>query len=210
VAILAAAPIEQWIRGTLEPGRARWLGRLVGAGGAAMASAGLYLAYRGVEDYPVLVTPGRVVAALLTVGGLAVLAGAGSLARRRPLAAPAAFAATLVALYLLAAIWVLPAANAHKSARPFCEELARIVPRERPLRSYRSWHWRASYVYYADRTIDPIESPRELERYWAEPGAVFLLVERDRLDEVLAIVGRAEPRLAREIGGNAVYLFTNR
>ena len=210
MAILAAAPVERFILGTLDRGRQRWLRGLVGAAGAAMAAGGLILACRGVEEYPALVTPGRAVATLLVGAGLVVLAASTALGRRRPLAAPAAFAAAVVALYLLAANWVLPAVDAYKSARPFCEKLAALVPRETPLRSYRPWKWRASYAYYADRTIETIDSPGELERFWNDAGQVFLLVERDRLDEVRETLGDPRPRLAQPIGGNAVYLFTNR
>ena len=129
---------------------------------------------------------------------------------RRPRAAASILVSVLVTLYLLAAIWVLPAADSFKSARPFCEDLVRVVPGEKSLRSYRPWRWRASYVYYADRPIPPIESPQELARYWAEPEQVFLLVERERLDEVRRVLGPLEPRLGRTVGGNAVYLFSSR
>jgi len=209
VAILATAPIDLWLRGLLDPWRRRLLHALIGLAGAALAALGLLLAYRGIDEYPTLVAPGRMVAALLATGGLAVLL-LSSPPVRRPRAGARVFAAVLVALYLLAAIWMLPAADSFKSARPFCEELLRLVPPERSLRSYRPWSWRASYVYYTDRTIAPIDSPPELERYWAEPSEVFLLVERDRLDEVQRVLGPVEPRLARQVGGNAVYLFSNR
>ena len=39
---------------------------------------------------------------------------------------------------------------------------------------------------------------------------MFLLVERDRVDEVQRVLGPLEPRLGRTVGGNAVYLYSNR
>jgi 4-amino-4-deoxy-L-arabinose transferase-like glycosyltransferase len=209
VAILASAPIERWLARALDAHRKRVLEVLVGLAGATLAACGALLAIRGIERYPSLVPPGRALAVLLVAGGLAVVLLA-TAPLRRPRAAAAVLAATLVALYLLAALWVLPAADSFKSARPFCERLVGTVPAASSLRSYRPWKWRASYVYYADRAIPSIDSPQELERYWAESEEVFLLVERDRLDEVQRLLGPLEPRIDRAVGGNAVYLFSNR
>ena len=210
VAILAAAPVERWVLGTLDRARQIGLRALVALAGAALAATGLFLTYRGVADYPALAGPARAVATLLVGTGLTVLLAALALGRRRPLAAPAAFGAALVTLYVLAAAWVLPAANAYKSARPFCEKLGALVPREASLRSYRPWKWRASYIYYADRTIAAIDSPEELVRSWSGPDPLFVLVEADRLTEAREALGGPAPLLSQRIGSNTVYLFTNR
>jgi hypothetical protein len=183
-------------------------GWLALAGGLFVVLA-VVLLVRVVDGYPALAAAARAVAVVCATGGAATLAGV-MLGRRWPMAAPAACAATVVSVYLLAAVWALPAANAYKSARPFCTNLRAIVGDDDPLRSYGFWRWRASYVYYADRRIENIDSADELSAYWDSGQQVFLLVERGKLDEVRGLLGEAHPVIGQRIGSNEVYLFTNR
>ena len=59
-------------------------------------------------------------------------------------------------------------------------------------------------------TIPNIESREALLEYWARPEEVFLIVELGKLEEVRAILGPAVPLLARTVGSNRAYLFSNR
>ncbi len=143
------------------------------------------------------------------VSGASVLSGL-LIRRRVGMAAPAALFATVVSLYLLAAVWLLPAADHYKSARPFGEKVRALVPADRPLRSYALWKWRASYIYYCDRQIPRLQDERELRRFWNRDDRVFLLVERAGVDEARSVIGEVQPLVWDEVGSNAVYLFTNR
>ena len=115
--------------------------------------------------------------------------------------------ASVVGIYLVAAVAVLPALNARKSHRGFCSEMNARVARDAPLYGYRLWRWRASYSYYSDRSIRSLETPDELARYWRRSEPVYLIVERGMLDEVRRVLGPIEPLVAREVGSNAVFLF---
>jgi len=209
VAALAAAPVERLVLGTLDLWRRRAVVFLLAAIGLTFVAGGVYLKLEVIGDHPDVGAAGPAVGMLLVGGGAAVLTCL-VVRRRWPMAAPAALFAAIVSLYLVAAVWVLPATNAYKSARPFCQKLNAIVADDLPLRSYRFWKWRASYVYYADRPIERIVTSRELERYWGQDRQVYLLVERGMIEEVRSVVGEVEPVIADEIGSNAVYLFTNR
>jgi hypothetical protein len=181
---------------------------LVAAGGLFLALA-IYLIEAVVGAYPSLETAGRALAVLAGAGGVAILAG--TLMRGRwPMAGPAALVATVISVYLLAAVWVLPAANAYKSARPFCFKLQALVGEDAPLRSYGFWSWRASYSYYTDRSIENIDSPGGLRRFWSRNERVFLLVERGRLEEVRKLLDDATLLISDRVGSNEIYLFTNR
>lgn len=209
VAALAAAPIERLISGTLDRVRRRAMTGLLAVGGGLFLALGIYLLGRGVEDYPALETAGRGLAVLSGVGGAATIAGL-LFGRRWPVAAPAALVATVISVYLLAATWVLPAANAYKSARPFCTKVQALVGEDDPLRSYGFWMWRASYAYYTDRAIENIDSSAELRLFWNRDEQVFLLVERGKLKQVREVLGSSDPLIGERIGSNEIYLFTNR
>jgi 4-amino-4-deoxy-L-arabinose transferase-like glycosyltransferase len=208
VAMLAAAPIERLISGTLDRTRRATISGMLAVAAGLFIALAVYLVGWVIDSYPAVETVARSLALLTAVGGVAVLAGV-LLQRRWPVVGPAAFAATIISVYLLAATWALPAANAYKSAKPFCSKLQALVQADDPLRSYRFWRWRASYTYYTDRSIENIESPAELEQFWGQDGQVFLLVERGRLEEVRSVLGDAKQLIHDRIGSNEIYLLTN-
>jgi 4-amino-4-deoxy-L-arabinose transferase-like glycosyltransferase len=209
VAILAAAPVERLICGTLDRARETAVRTMLALSGGLFLASAFYVSGWVIDAYPEIELPGRSLTLLAAAGGVALLAGT-MLWNRWPMAAPSAFAATLLALYLVAGAWALPAANAYKSARPFCIKVRSLVGSEAPLRSYRFWRWRASYQYYSDRTIENIDSPEELRRYWSADEPVWLLVERGRIDEARALLDGATTAAHAAIGSNEIYLLTNR
>jgi 4-amino-4-deoxy-L-arabinose transferase-like glycosyltransferase len=209
VAILAAALADRFLGGRLERWRnlsVRWV---LGAQGLLLLCAGIYLRTVALDRYPIMARPGGAVALLLVAGGAAILSGL-ALRGRAPLAAPAALFSSVACLYLLAGAWLLPEIDVYKSARPFCQQVNAEVGPDEPLSAYRQWKWRASYVYYADRRIDLIDTPQELLDYWARPEQVYLLVEQRRFDEVQDLLGHPDPVIQRPLGTKRVYLFTNR
>lgn len=207
VAVLAAALGERWLEGRL--GRWRTVAaRLLLAALGLLLLTGAYALTFGLVRIPTeaLESASRATAALLLAGGIAVLAG---IRWRRGFAAASALFGFVVAIYLLAATFVLPAFDAVKSHRPLCEAVNGHVAADQPLYGYRLWRWRASYSYYSGRKIRSLDSAEELWEYWNRPEQVFLIVERGMLDEARTVVGNSRPLIARAVGDNFIYLFTN-
>ena len=211
MAILVAGFAERW----LTDGCGRWRARLAQLLHIVLGlvfAAGGYLLVSGswIADLPVaLERPAQLLGATSLVGGLLVL-GASLAQHRRRLIASAALFGTVGAIYLVASAGVLPAANAFKSHRPLSESIKARVATDQPLRGFHEWRWRASYSFYTGRPIPNIESREALREYWARPEEVFLIVEQGRLEEFRAILGPAAPLLARSVGHNRAYLFSNR
>jgi hypothetical protein len=113
-------------------------------------------------------------------------------------------------VYLAASATALPAADVFKSHRPFCEAIRAHVGPSAALHGFHEWRWRASYSYYTGRPIPNIESDTALVDYWQRPERVFLVVERGRLEHARRLIGPLEPLEVRAIGGNVVYLLSNR
>jgi 4-amino-4-deoxy-L-arabinose transferase-like glycosyltransferase len=205
VAILASGVIDRLLRTTARRRGVFALSALVALVLALAALAGVFRA----RAYPGLERPAMTLAAVLVPGLVLVV---WSLVRRAraPAGPPLALAGMLATLYVVAGTIVLPAVDPLKSARGFCEALHSLVDPAAELRSYGSWQWRASYVYYARRRIPRLETADELRAYFARPDRVFVIVERGAVPEFERIVGPSEPILGAEIGANAAYLFTNR
>jgi hypothetical protein len=203
---------ERWCSGRLDRARRAVAAGLAGLLGLLLIVGGIVLVGRGPWVEPPSPTWGLAVTvegAVACGGGVLVLAGllAG---RRRPVAPAAAAWAAVFVLYLAAAATVLPAADAFKSPRPFCDAvLARVGPDD-PLRGYHEWRWRAGYSFYVDRSVPNLASPAELREYWSRPERVFLIVEEGRIDEVAGILGEIRPLATRAIGDNRAYLLANR
>jgi 4-amino-4-deoxy-L-arabinose transferase-like glycosyltransferase len=209
VAILVSGVVMRRLEGVLPRWRARAFDLVVGVLAVVLVGAAAALAVHVASTYPDLAGPARAVAAVALVGGLVTLIALRA-ARRRPAAAPAALLVTVLGIYLVAAVWALPAADARKSARPFCEELVARAGPDDPIASYRLWKFRGSYAYYSGREIARMETPDELTVYWSRPDRVYLIVERGRVEEVREILGGVDPVYGRDIGSNAAYLFVNR
>jgi 4-amino-4-deoxy-L-arabinose transferase-like glycosyltransferase len=208
VAILASGVVDRAARGVASAARRRAVWILSASVALAVALAAV-LAVSRAAVYPGLERPACTMALVCAAGAGLV---AWSLVRRdrRPAGPAIALALTLAAAYAVAGAGVLPAINSLKSARGFCEELNLRVGSGAALRSYGSWQWRASYVYYARRRIPRLETDDELRAYFGGPDAVFVLVERGALGDFHRVVGPVEPILGAAIGSNAAFLFTNR
>ncbi len=206
VAVLVSGVGQRWFEGRLGAGRSRALLVLHGAFGAIFAAGAAYCWLRVFPAYPAIATSVAATALLLAVGGVCLLAAVGLRSR----AVATLLLGTVVALYVLAAGSVLPAADAYKSWRPFGEAVRVRVAPDRPLHAYRIWKWRAAYTYYSGRRIARLESKQELEAYWSRDDEVFLIVERGMLPEARSVLGDTKPLEATPLGSNFAYLFSNK
>ena len=118
--------------------------------------------------------------------------------------------ALCVSLYTVAGVWVLPAADIYKSSRYFSEQIAERVGPDDALRLYRPWRWRASYSYYLNRSIPPLESPEALQRFFAEPQAGYVIVEGDLDSGAAAALGDSRPLVTRRVGSRMLRLYATR
>jgi hypothetical protein len=200
---------RRYLDGEMERWRATALRWLLAGVALLLVAAGGYLGIVLVNEFPLAAASGRALALLLVGVGAATLVGL-LLWRRSSAAAPAAIFAGVACLYLLLGARVLPEVDVYKSARPFCQRLNAIAGSGEPISAYRQWKWRASYVYYADRRIDAIDSPAALREYWARDERVFLIVEEEWHDEVHAVLGGREPLFGRQVGSRRVLLYSNR
>jgi hypothetical protein len=154
---------------------------------------------------PELAAPARVLGALLAGGAAAAIAAVFS--RRRALrAVPATLVVVVALVWGIGGTWVLPGANARKSARPFAERMNACVGEDAVVASYRFWVWRAGHAYYADRTFVPLDDEPALAGFALAPGRRFVLVERGHRAEVERVLG-SPPVLSASIGGNEAHLF---
>jgi len=208
VALLVSGLFEQLATGTIPRWRKRLLDTIVGATGLLLLAGAAYVLLVAIDDTPMLSAEGRALGLLMAAGGTAILTGL-LMRRREPLAATSALFAVVVSLYLLAAVWVLPAVDRYKSARPFSDEvIARVAP-DRPLHIYGGWKWRAGYAFYTGRRIDRLTSTAALASYWDDPREVYLIVEGDP-GEVLSVIGDTPPVVSGRVGSQRVHLFRNR
>ncbi|MGH9459030.1 MAG: ArnT family glycosyltransferase [Thermoanaerobaculia bacterium] len=122
--------------------------------------------------------------------------------------APLALFAIVLAAYLGAALWGLPAADAIKSDRSFGVALRqRAGPGGENVVSYRLWGWRAGYAFYAGRTIPNLSTPAELRSWTRRHGLDYIVVEEEDRPELQVLLPTAKRVLDRRIGSRWVYLF---
>ncbi|HEX5041870.1 MAG TPA: glycosyltransferase family 39 protein [Candidatus Polarisedimenticolaceae bacterium] len=201
VAILVSGPLMRWMDGGALPRwRRTWTVGLLAV--LALAALGLAAALVIVPPRraPVLEVTGRVAAAVLAAGAAALAA---MLVRSRRRGAAIAAWGMFAAFYLVAAAALLPAADAFKSARPFCRAMARHVAPGDRVASYRFWRWRAEYTFYGDRAIESLQTPEEL-RAWR---GRFVLVEDWALPEVRRVLGDGPVALTGRVGGGTIVLL---
>jgi 4-amino-4-deoxy-L-arabinose transferase-like glycosyltransferase len=208
-AVLASGVAERFLDRRLARGRTRATAVLLAALGLLAIVAALVLWLRAVQLYPDLAPEIRALVLLLLAGGATVIAGV-LFIRRATTAAPTALFSLVMVVYLVAAVAVLPAVNAYKSARPFCQRTAAVVPRESPIASFGFWSWRASYTYYLGRPIPNLETVADLRAYWSRSDQVYLIVQSTELDEARAVLGHATPWVQSRIGSRTAFLFSNR
>lgn len=209
VAILVSAYAERMLLGALGKVRRRSGLVIAGALGVLLIAGSIAIYSRVLERYPLIGGGGVALAAVLLVGGLALLVSL-PLQSRRQIALPAALLTFVVSFYLVIGGWVLPAINVYKSARTFCNEVKAQMEPDQPVRTYRTWQWRASYTYYMGQALQRIVSADELRDYWNRPERVFLIVEHARVEEVREVLPGTEPLVARSVGSREVFLFSNR
>lgn len=174
--------------------------------GALMIAAAAFATTRGVAAYPDLASALIGLAALLGVTGIAVLCGI-VLSRRLPSLASGSLLTGIAALYLVAAVWLLPSMDSRKSARHFAEAVdQRLDEISGKVVSYRLWEWRAEYAYYAERTIPGLERPKELATFWRNTRAPFVIVEGAHLGEVRETLPNSNILVHARIGERDAYL----
>ncbi len=118
-------------------------------------------------------------AAAMGLGGAVAAAWAW---RRRPAAAAAMLAAGMAVLGLTLALYLLPAFDVFKSARPLSERLlAESAPGE-------PWavlpHLDPAFLYYIGRPGVPVGDEAALRTFLERPGRLWLLAERDDVERL--------------------------
>ena len=121
--------------------------------------------------------------AVAALGVAAVAAFVFALRRRAP-AAAASLAAGMAVLVWAAAFYLLPKFDVFKSARPLSRVLAAELAPDEPF----AIHPRLdnTFLFYTGHRAVPVASADELRAFLDRPGRGWLLVERDRWDEIAA------------------------
>ncbi len=143
----------------------------------------------------------------VVVGGATILAAL--ISRDRVRRASFCFLAVLVTLEVGIAGWLLPYANAFKSARAFATASATIAGDD-PISGYKLWVWRADYPYYLGRSIGRIEDAAGAARVWNGAQRHCMIVEGWAREDFLAAIGPATPQAAHDVGSKRVELYCNR
>ena len=209
VAVLAGEVALAFVTGRLGPKRRRWFLGIAAAlcGGFVVGGAAILVgSFLRISD------PGAVPVAFL--GLAALVAGAfvafDLLRSRTRVAAPFSLAVATVVVYLAAGGVTLPALDAYKYARPFCEQVGRLVRPGDDVVSYAFWKWRAEYRYYLGRPITNLTEAGALREAWIGSRRIVLFVESARLDSARQVIGDAAPALEGRVGRGSIYVFTNR
>ncbi|MEM8930476.1 MAG: hypothetical protein AAGE94_04845, partial [Acidobacteriota bacterium] len=209
VAALAAIVVDRRSRKLQTEGSAAWWLTTLAFGGlgALFLLGGLALLSPWVDVPASLRIHARVLGVFVAVWGL-LLVTAKWWMRERPAFAPALLLYGFAWLYGMASLWVLPAADAVKSARGFAEQIdRRVTAPGKPIASYRFWDWRAGYVYYTDRSIPNMKQPAQLLAFWRRNDEAHVLVEAPHAEEVERLLPLAELVHRARIGGREAFLF---
>ena len=208
VAILASGVVDRWIYGgRLERGARPAAIVAFSALAILFAAAGIGILVPVVEIPKTLSQVATTLGILLASAGLALGTGV-VLARRRPALAPISLLGSMVALYLVASVWALPAVDPMKSARGFAVEMnRRLEATGGTVASFRFWSWRSGCAYYANRSIPNLESPEELEAFWQTQEAGHVLVKERHKAELRSLLPQAPIVLEGKIGDREIFLF---
>ena len=200
-----SAPLTRWIAGVPLPRwRSVWVRTVLAIQVVALLGLAFALVRIAPRTQPVLTGPGRVAAIVLITGGVAL--GWAVVRGRRRGAALAAWG-TFAGFYLVAAGALLPAADAFKSARPFCQQLAARVPAGEPVATYRFWRWRAEYSFYGDRTFEDLQTAEALRAWVRLPGRRWVLVEDWALSEARDVLGAIPAAVTGKVGKGTIVLL---
>lgn len=159
---------------------------VTGAAGAALASAGAWLALRDpLDDARASLLAGAIIAGCVAAGALAQLGLSRARSRLRlRLAVPIAVAA---AIELVVFTVANPARDAHKSARTVAETAAAATPAGRPIGLVGDAALVGGLVYYGGRRVEQLADADAIARFFANGGAAVVVAEkkRARVDAVL-------------------------
>jgi len=111
---------------------------------------------------------------------------------------------------LTAGVYVLPAVDTYKSAKPLCESVTQLLRPGDRIASYEFWRWRSQYRYYLERPIEALYGNEALRAAWDGPDRVVLFVEEIGLDDARHVIGDRKPALIRSVGSMPTYVFINR
>jgi 4-amino-4-deoxy-L-arabinose transferase-like glycosyltransferase len=209
VALLAGEVALAFVKERLAPAKRAWFL------GIAAVLCGIFIVSGATILYGAplrLANPTAIRVAFLGLTALiaGVFVALDLLRRRTRVVAPLSLAVATAAIYLAVGGVTLPALNVLKSARPLCEQVARLVRPDDEVASYAFWDWRAEYRYYLDRPITNLPELEPLREAWSGPRRLVLFVERARLDSARQVIGDAVPVAAGAVGESSIYVFTNR
>ncbi|HVF60474.1 MAG TPA: glycosyltransferase family 39 protein [Thermoanaerobaculia bacterium] len=182
LALLVGAALDR--AAAAWPRDRRWIAGSLGALAALcvlLAAAVPLVAARRADEVAVLGGEALVWKLTAAVGLLAAGAVAAWLLalRGRPLTGAAALASGTAAMALAAFLFVVPAFDVVKSARPMSRVLdAKLAPGE----TYGIYpRLDSTFLFYSRRRAVPLEGEEALRRFAARPGRVWLLAQRDDL-----------------------------
>ncbi len=174
----------------------------------ALATQGLLAVYYLQSRYPEFTAPAAWLAGITVAGALVLVV---LNARGQSTAALATLMGTLAAVYLMAALIIVPQVDAYKSARPFSRRILEHAGQDAPLRSYRFWKWRSNYLFYTRRLMPNMNAMEDLEQFLSTPEQVYVLIrERDRRRLTADLQASFHPLETAHIGAKTVHLYTNR
>lgn len=205
VAVLAAGVVERFLDGRLPRGRQRAVAILAAVVGGIFLAGGAYAAWKVPGRYPEVGFAARTLGAVVVIGGAAILAAC---LRRRPREIAWSFLGAIVALWLVTGAVALPAVNAYKSARPFCDEVASRAASGTVFVGWRFWDWRAEYAYYLRRPVRIVRDEEELRALWRGTEPVVVISDASNLDSLRDALGPVEPSVSRPVGGSVTSAFT--
>ena len=209
-AILAAEVAVAYAEDRLAGGRRRLFLGMAWTLAVLLLLVGMGIGFYTLFHHPQFAAAVKPLSAAASAGGVTLAATLVLRKLRRGVAVPAAIASAFGLFYAVASVTTLPALDAAKSARPFCEEVARRAQPGDDLASFEFWAWRAEYAYYLGRPLRRISGEAALREAWDGPGRLLLVVEEDRLKAARAVIGDADPAYVRRVGAHASYLFVNR
>ena len=208
VAILASGVIERLRAGALGGRRlaaAIGIFRVLGLfmlAGAAVAVGYVPKRYPPVEKQAILVAAAATLCALATLGALAL--------RKQGRYVAQSFYMTLMVLYLVTSVAILPALDRYKSSRGLSGKINALAPAGTPVASFRFWKWRSGFTYYVDRPIPNMITEGELREFWNSSSPVVVLVKDDLMRKARPVLGDEMPAAEAEIGGHTMYVFKSR
>jgi len=208
VAILASGVVDRWIYGEgLKPGPRRAALTAFFAYALLFLAGGIAILLPAFDLPRELSSVATALGILFLLGGVALGVGI-AFAKDRPALAPMSLLGTMVALYLVASVWALPAVDPMKSARGFSADMnQRLAETEGQVASFRFWIWRSGCSYYADRNIPNLGSQEELEIYWRNTEDPHVLVQQQYEEELRSLLPEANLVFQGKIGDNDFYFF---